>query len=69
MSVSSEIEQIAALKKQVDDLIKAAHALEVSANTVIYCYAKRPENFASALTGLQADANAVRALEYSITGK
>lgn len=35
------------------ELYDALKNLELSANTVRYCYSKRPENFASALNRLQ----------------
>ncbi len=38
------------------ELLAALQRLEVSANTVAYCYDKVPQNFASALTRLQEDA-------------
>jgi len=41
-------------------LRKALEALEVAANTVVYCYAKRPENFAAALKQLQDDSEWAR---------
>jgi hypothetical protein len=44
-----------------NDLAAAARRLEISANTVAYCYEKHPRNFASALQQLQDDATAMRA--------
>jgi ABC-type transporter Mla subunit MlaD len=41
-------------------LAEALDRLEVSANTVSGCYTKRPENFASALQELEADAESAR---------
>lgn len=46
-----------------DELTKTRDALrrlEVSANSVAYCYSKRPENFAGALQSLREDAAAAR---------
>lgn len=43
------------------ELVKALHNLEVSANTVRYCYDKRPENFASSLMQLEEDCEHARA--------
>lgn len=41
-------------------LAEALGRLEVSANTVAFCYTERPENFASALADLEADAESAR---------
>ena len=45
-----------------DELLLALTNLEVSANTVSYCYDKRPENFARALRALAEDAEHARNL-------
>lgn len=45
----------------VPELYAALDRLEVSANTVAYCYSKRPENFAQAFQQLRDDAGAARA--------
>jgi hypothetical protein len=42
-------------------LAEALHNLEVSANTLQYCYSQRPGKFAAALTQLAADAERARA--------
>lgn len=51
------------------DLLGALRRLEVAANTVAYCYDKRPENFASALRGMQVDAEHARAVIAAATGE
>lgn len=51
----------AALRAERDALADALRRLEVSANTVAYCYEKRAENFAAALRDMEADAEAARA--------
>jgi len=43
-----------------NDLAAAARRLEISANTVAYCYDKHPRNFAAALQQLKDDAAAMR---------
>jgi len=53
-------QQLAATELVLEQVRDAAHNLEVSANSVIYCYSKRPENFASALVQLGIDAEAYR---------
>jgi hypothetical protein len=55
-------EQVAELRASRDELLSALHALEVAANTVAYCYEKRPENFAAALRDMQEAADAARAI-------
>lgn len=45
-----------------DELLLALRNLEISANTVSYCYDKRPENFARSLRSLQDDAEHARTL-------
>jgi hypothetical protein len=55
-------EQVISLRASRDELAKALHALEVAANTVAYCYEKRPENFAAALRDMQEAADAARAI-------
>jgi hypothetical protein len=45
------------LRKQ---LMEALHNLEVSANSLQYCFDQRPENFGTALTQLAADAERAR---------
>ena len=52
--------ELAALLDLQSAVVQALHDLEVSANTVRYCYEKRPENFASALLTLSADAESAR---------
>lgn len=49
--------------KQYKELADKLHNLEVAANTVVYCYTKRPENFASALKELEEAAAAARSKE------
>ena len=49
-----------ALEQQRDELLRALRDLETAANTVLYCYDKRPEKFASALEGLRVSAEAAR---------
>lgn len=50
------------------ELLDALKALEVSANTVSYCYDKRPENFAVALHELMERAQQARDLFAKATG-
>jgi hypothetical protein len=50
-----------ALLGTAPELLEALRRLEVSANTVAYCYEKRPENFAAALVDLADNAAAARA--------
>lgn len=47
---------------QNTQLVQALSNLEVAANTVSYCYAKRPANFAAALTDLEFRADEAREL-------
>jgi len=55
------VDQFRALDASHQRLKEALHRLEVSANTVKYCYSNRPENFAAALMSLQDDAESARA--------
>ena len=50
------------------ELLEKLQRLEVTANTVAYCYEKRPENFAVALADLQDDAKTARELIAKATG-
>jgi hypothetical protein len=50
------------------NLLAALQRLELSANTVAYCYDKRPENFAVALREMQDDAETARAALAKATG-
>lgn len=43
-----------------DELLAALRALEVSANTVAYCYEKHPGNFAAALRDMDHFAESAR---------
>lgn len=53
IDLAHELREVrAALSK----LRNAAHNLEVAANTVDYCYDRRPENFAVAMANLRNDA-------------
>ena len=51
---------LAIMKLERDELLSASRRLEVSANTVAYCYERVPQNFASALMDLSSDAELVR---------
>ncbi len=44
-----------------EQLVAALRDLEVSANSLQYCFDRRPENFGVALTQLKADAERARA--------
>lgn len=59
--LSRSIDHIRAQAAEVAALREALHRLEVSANTVAYCYERRPGNFAVALQTLKDDATAARA--------
>jgi hypothetical protein len=50
----------ALLMAAAPDLLEALSNLELSANTVQYCFDRRPENFGTALTQLTADAKRAR---------
>lgn len=54
-------ENLETLREQNAKLREALHSLEVSANTVGYCYDRRPENFASALSELSRQTGLARA--------
>lgn len=54
-------ENLETLREQKAKLREALHSLEVSANTVGYCYDRRPENFASALSELSRQTGLARA--------
>lgn len=56
------IEANARLLAAAPDMHEALQALEVSVNTLAYCYANRPENFAAALEGATRDAAIARDL-------
>lgn len=49
-------------QERIDSLEAQLHELEVAANTVAYCYDRRPENFALALTSLEREARYSRML-------
>jgi len=57
------------LTEQNRELREALNKLEVSANTVDYCYQNTPGNFASALQQLVEDAGEARSLTASLEGK
>lgn len=50
------------------DLMEALRNLEVSANSLQYCFDRRPENFGVALTQLTADAKRAREAIAKATG-
>lgn len=68
-TVATDVDAVHARKVEEDaykiaaapELYEALDRLEVSANTVAYCYSKRPENFAQAFQQLRDDAGAARA--------
>ena len=45
-----------------DALRQALQGLEVAANTAVFCYSRRPENFAMALKSLDEETEKVRQL-------
>ena len=56
-----EAEEVLAKERALRVLLaEALHNLEVSANSLQYCFDQRPENFGTALTQLAADAERAR---------
>lgn len=49
-------------KTQNTQLVQALSNLEVAANTVAYCYHKKPDRFAAALVSLEFRADEAREL-------
>ena len=60
LELSVALDRLAEMRKRHEALVAAARRLEVAANTVVYCYTRRPENFASALQAMNDDAAALR---------
>jgi len=58
--LDKEVARVMKLTQQNADLIKSLKRLEVSANTVSYCYKTVKGNFACALRDLDADAASAR---------
>jgi len=56
-----DYDRLAEENKSLRGEVALANDLEVAANTVIYCYDKRPENFAQALASLKEAADSFRA--------
>lgn len=52
-----------------EQLVAALRDLEVAANSLQYCFDRRPENFGVALTQLTADAQRARAVLAQATGE
>lgn len=52
----------------VAELIEKSRRLEVTANSLRYCYSKRPENFASCFQQLDEDAAELRAALARLSG-
>lgn len=53
-------DELAAVVAVQEMVLAALQSLEVSANSAQYCYDRRPDAFASALTGLGYDAENAR---------
>ena len=61
LSFGESMEANARLIAAAPDLLAALRNLEVSANTVDFCYTRHPDNFAVALRDLREYAEAARA--------
>lgn len=57
------------LSRQISEMLVALKDLELSANSVQYCFDRRPENFGVALTQLEADAKRAREVIATVEGQ